>query len=559
MFLIRFVYRDSYALKTSADGKNTRNNSAWESKSSSGRSSPYLKIQGKKVLCVEKGTAESLALNSCTKSGLSESFKQISREKESNVFHSLARGFKQIVRWPWGGKQKTDTCEDKYKISYNFEYSSRDSTARKRQRTLTIPLQFGFELMDSFPGSYLLMSCEEKSCGKKSKSKLLLTGTDDLMDIKVHTVPGLKVVQFADNGNLPVEYEIAFLSGSQVKEFWKFGRKYFISASLASRKSSRRYAFGRYHAVAAALSGTRGGSGFTRNRDSDDDGMAEPPEVQQLAEELGMGHSMPEAIDGQPMGGNAAPFMATLACGSIATFGPIIEAACSLVDRAIASIPVVNSWVLPSIPPSKAVVRKVPLESLIALTKQKNTSCQVDQSQDIIAKRLALSALWMGISIKLLTRQYMYGTSTAVVVTSKTRSGQHSDPLSSSMQNQDSTMMMEVFGQLIASLESNDFVRKCFDAEDTKAGVSMLNFKDAVSLHSGMSIEYNTGVNRLGKSKDSQDKDNVVHGKGIILVGDFTNPGPLMSRGKMITLGNNDALDCPVSVVDGRRFRLNGK
>jgi hypothetical protein len=87
----------------------------------------------------------------------------------------------------------------------------------------------------------------------------------------------------------------------------------------------------------------------------------------------------------------------------------------------------------------------------------------------------------------------------------------------------------------------------------------MLDFKDVMSLHSGMSIEYNAGENRLGHPKDSQNKGSKAHGKGIILVGDLTNPGPLAPRGKIITLGHNDASDCPVSVVDGRRFRLYGK
>lgn len=556
LILVWLDCRDVFAFKRSVVGKSARNTSFGEGSSSTAarcRTSPYLKIQGKKVLCVEKGTAETLAINNSTKSGISESFKQIHREKEKKWFRSLARGFRQRVGWPWENrKEKTDTCDDKYTISYNFEYSSSDDAARKRQRTLTIPLQFGLELMNSFPGSYLLMSSD-----KKTKSRLLLTGTDDLMDVKVHTIPGLKIVQFADDGHLPVEYEIAFLSGSQVKDAWKHGREYFVSASLASRRSARRYALGRYHAVAAALSGTRGGSGFARNRDSDDEGMAEPPEVQQLAEELGMGHSMPEIGDGQSMGGNVPPFIATLACGTIATFGPIVEATCSLVDHAIASIPIINSWILPSIPPRKAVVEKVPLESLIESTKERNASCQREKAKDTIANRLALSALWMGISVKLLARQYAYGTSTAVVVTSKTRSGQSSAPFSSSLQKQDSTMMMEVFGQLVGSLESNDFVGKCFDDGDSKSGVSMLDFKDVLSLQSGMSIEYNTGENRFHRLTDSQNKSIPAHGKGVILVGDFTSPGPSVVQRKLITLGSNDASDCcPVSVVDGRRFRL---
>lgn len=216
-------------------------------------------------------------------------------------------------------------------------------------------------------------------------------------------------------------------------------------------------------------------------------------------------------------------FGATLACGAIATVAPMVLGLASLSDRAISSIPGGDRLLLQGIPPRRAETEELRFKDVLHSAYRHNALHRKGSREStttggaILGPRLALSALWMGISAKLLCRQYLYGAGTAIVI-NKTSNDKKPSVTTSALSSRDPTMM-EVFGQLVGSLESNEFVKKSLEeyehsSSDDNRGAKapkILGFQNALSMRSGLSIEYD--------AKNA--KQHPIVGKGVILVGDI--------------------------------------
>jgi hypothetical protein len=157
-----------------------------------------------------------------------------------------------------------------------------------------------------------------------------------------------------------------------------------------------------------------------------------------------------------------------------------------------------------------------------------------------IPQRLALSALWMGISLKLIIRQYMLGSATSILIASQATPA---DSSSSSKKGHD-PIVADVLSQLIfGSLESNDFVvKKSVEQISTSTDDSspaFLDLEHVLSLHSGMSIEYDDGT------KKGQEQE-AIPAKAMLLIGEFgssnkTGAGDTDKKKKSISSGNTIA------------------
>eukprot|EP00889_Picochlorum_renovo_P000621 jgi/Picre1/27651/NNA_000615.t1 len=115
--------------------------------------------------------------------------------------------------------------------------------------------------------------------------------------------------------------------------------------------------------------GENSASSFGQDEDNDEDGIPEPPEVQDLAAELGMGGAGPsipfDPSDDKPsLARDAKVFAATLACGALATCAPIVQTCSSAVDRFLASLPILDRLVLKAVPPRAPQVTREKLSTV---------------------------------------------------------------------------------------------------------------------------------------------------------------------------------------------------
>ena len=500
---------------------------------------PMLKVKDKKVICIEKESAS--ILSQCSKDDIRLEFASFSgRRGPLKTSHRDGQPFKLTACQPDASSGSDDT---------------RDS----RQKFLAVPLYFALEMISSFPKSYLFVSRDRNAEKKKKKKKSMqycFSGMDDAHDMMVNTLPALKIIQYGEKGQTPVEYQACFLTQHGLENAWKIGRQYLIAASLSARQDSLKMACDAAHARAAMIASR--GSPWNRppkgqEEENEEYGLAEPPEVQDLAAELGMGGSGPsipfDPSDDKPsLARNAKVFAATLTCGVLATCTPIVQACSSAVDRFLASIPILDRLVLKAVPPRTPQVTRERLSTVLEsinhhnanIYKEFKKSSEESEPFPSIPQRLALSALWMGISLKLIIRQYMLGSATSILIASQATPA---DSSSSSKKGHD-PIVADVLSQLIfGSLESNDFVvKKSVEQISTSTDDSspaFLDLEHVLSLHSGMSIEYDDGT------KKGQEQE-AIPAKAMLLIGEFgssnkTGAGDTDKKKKSISSGNTIA------------------
>lgn len=256
--------------------------------------SPFVRVKGKKMICSEKSSAESLSRTRASNVRL-----QPVRGKEKN--RSCKKGslfsclpWMKDTRCPGTNLESLNT-DHRYNLTVNIDRKQRGTPAVGSGQCMTIPLQFALDMMTDSPNSYLMLSDISK---ENRKRKLCLQGADELDSLQVYTMPKLKLVQLGDDEDVPVEYTVAFLSKKAVDKAWKYGRKYFISAALASKHMARQSKFDRAHAKAASIVAQNGGISFPGDSsgpasEMGEESIEEPPEVQELAAELGIGNPLP--------------------------------------------------------------------------------------------------------------------------------------------------------------------------------------------------------------------------------------------------------------------------
>lgn len=478
---------------------------------------PILKVKDKKVICIEKESAS--VLSQCQKDDIRLEFASPSGRH---------------------GPLTPRRDGQSFKLTACHSGAPSDSDDIKRGNFLAVPLYFALEMISSFPKSYLFVA-RDRSTEKKKSKQFCFSGTDDADSMMVNTLPAMKIIQYGEKGQIPVEYQACFLTQHGLENAWKIGRRYLIAASLSARRDALKMACDAAHARAAMIAsrgspwrrppkGENSSSSFGQDEDNDEDGIPEPPEVQDLAAELGLGGAGPsipfDPSDDKPsLARDAKVFAATLACGVLATCAPIVQTCSSAVDRFLASLPILDRLVLKAVPPRTPQVTRERLSTVLKSIHDHNTGIYTESEKDrkepesfpSIPQRLALSALWMGISLKLIIRQYMLGSATSILIASQVTPAD-----SSSSKKGHDPIVADVLSQLIfGSLESNDFVVKKsaeqLSSTDTHDGSpKFLDLEHVLSLHSGMSIEYDDGA-----KKEQDQVEQPTPAKAMLLIGDI--------------------------------------
>ena len=461
---------------------------------------PSLRVGGKKVVCPEMDSAR--AFHEASRSGIIQFHGDSS--PAASVTLSTARPTPNV--------------------------GVPDEVAVSGQQYISVPLHFALEMVGSFPKSYLWLSenvraRRDKIHKAKRRHARVFSGADVIDDIPVYSIPDLNIVQFSDSKQVSVQYKACFMSKKQLEGVWKLSRKYLVAATLTARHESRKDAIDAVRRKLASKSSRwfpRIEQGIQiRTGDDDEDGLAEPPEVQELAQELGMNGgppSMPESIK-PSFKKDVKMAAATIACGGLSILAPFVYFCANLVDTVCASLPILDSLVLKTVPPHKAVIQKDTMSHAFMSAHAKNIEVQQAASDGVqeFSQRLALSALWMGISMNLVLQQYMLGSPTAIIVASHghppasdntmdsfaashNRVGKPTDPL-----------MMDILSTLIGSLQANDFVtRSTVDTRSQDDNKSVLELENILSVHNGVNIEY---------AKPSKSAQPQAH--GVLLIGDF--------------------------------------
>ena len=272
----------------------------------------------------------------------------------------------------------------------------------------------------------------------------------------------------------------------------------------------------------------------------DEDGLMEPAEVQEVAAELGMG-GMPQFYDNPSESfllQNAKSFVATLACGAIATLSPIVQGCSMACDSAIASVPLLDRLILgDTVPPRRARMQEENLIQVLEFAHSRNMKKLDDMKKTrvendahrTLCKRLALSALWMGISIKLLMQQHIVGSpGTSVLIAAIPEDSGISTSTTDAKKRHgrdkkaQDPVVMDVLSSLIGSLQANEFVKILTgNGNDLETGKPQsLQLEHILSVHHGLSIEYK-------KDKDTSTSDAA---EGILFIGDITRPTSNVSR-----------------------------
>ena len=449
---------------------------------------------------------------------------------------------------------RVERKEGRFAVMCGGIQKGKDAT-RSQSPYLSVPLHFGLELVQGFPKSYLWLSRQSQ---RRKNTRIEMTGVDEIQDIPVYSIPNLNITQICDTQqHLPVEYKAYFVSKKHLMRAWKSGRQYLTAASLAGRQQRRQHVFDSFHAKAAVIASRGGWFGPPRSSslgssvgvNEDEDGLIEPAEVQELAAELGMG-GMPQYHDDSSEPSfiqNAKSFMATCACGAIATLSPIIQGCSMVCDSAITSVPLLDRLILgDAVPPRRAIMKEESmirvLESVHASNIEKlhsmEQSSQSDDTHTTLSKRLALSALWMGISMKLLLQQQMMGSSGASVLIASI----HNDTgVSKAGTKAQDPLIMDVLSSLIGSLQANDFVKTLGKDGVSSGNTTSRDLENILSLHNGLNIEY---------KKDTLANDKAV--EGILFIGDITTTARMSSsEGKPQWMSQQVP---PVGVHNGRHF-----
>ena len=339
----------------------------------------------------------------------------------------------------------------------------------------------------------------------------------------------MSVVQISDDHRLqPVEYRTCFTSREHLEDAWKAGRSYLLAATLANRASIRQKVINAVHAKFSriAMHGMAGGGSPDADngpRDEDEDGLMEPPEVQQLAAELGIQNpGMPPgvALRGSPPP-PIAQFGATVLCGLVAVAAPLVQAFSSTMDFMLSAVPVVDRIVLgDSAPPRKAPVETHDIRTLLLDADRQNALAAQHENGTDMDKRLSTSALWMGISLQLLlAAQSRSSDGTPLVSASRARKNNdknknknHKRGLAHAMPSE--PVVMDVFSSLLTSLQWNDFVREAGKDGDGGGMVSALELEQLLMRSNGLEIGF--------KRKDLEgggDGDRLARGRAVIVLG----------------------------------------
>lgn len=448
---------------------------------------------------------------------------------------------------------------------------------------LSVPMYFGLELIQSFPKSYVWLSQQAR---RRKKGSFEISGVDEIGHIPVYSVPNLNITQICDTDQrLPVEYKAYFLSKKQLLHAWSAGRRYLTAASLAGRQQRRQHAFDALHAKAAVIA-SRGGwfippQSSSVDVNEDEDGLVEPVEVQELAAELGMG-GMPQLHDDSSNASpidNAKSFMATLACGVIATLSPIVQGCSMTLDSAFASVPVLDRLILgDTVPPRRAIMQEENMIHVLQSTHTRNIAKlhtmesekapHQDNVHSTLRKRLALSALWMGISMKLLLQQQLMGslgTSILIAPSSASKESsiakgdaghmQHGMNAAAQHKAQD-PVVMDIMSSLMGSLQANELIKMAVEEDDNQSAheTKSLQLENILSMHNGLSIEYKS-PSQLNVDKDSS---SIIPAEGVMLIGDVTpETEPSTSSRRRHALAAfmlDQRVQVPVSVHNGIRL-----
>ena len=438
--------------------------------------------------------------------------------------------------------EKDGLCQAKTREGKKLVCTRREATSKY----LTVPLNFGLEMVASFPKSYLWLSEEKKS----QNGGAHVAGPLD--DVTVYSVKGVSVVQVSDDHkSRPVEYQTCFVSRSSLEDAWKVGRGYLLAATLANRAQIRQKVLNAVHRTSArvAVAGMAGpGPHDGQGRDEDEDGLMEPAEVQQLAAELGM-HNGPDDLVG--MGGKAPPaiaqFGATMLCGFISVAGPIAQAVGGTLDRIFSAIPVLDRLVLgENVPPRRAPIEELRMSSVLAAAAAQNALAAAgDVGSTTIDQRLSTSALWMGISIQLVLSQYLASTMTtdaaSIILASRTPQSKHG------IHKRKDPMVMDVFSGLVSSLSASDFFKEATgEAGEHTAGVSAVELEQVLMARNGLEIGY---LRRDLKPVDTS----VSRGKGVILIGSLGDDHGASETATSIHASGMKAVP-PIGVVNAAKL-----
>ena len=419
--------------------------------------------------------------------------------------------------------------------------ATQPTSGAARDRYLTIPLNFGLEMAASFPKSYRWLSEEARrssSTDATSSNSTSVPTRQPLDEITVYSLQDdVSVVQISDDHrHQPVEYQTCFTSRRHLEEAWATGRSYLLAATLANRASIRQRVFNAVHRKFAqiAMHGVVFPFGMgpqdDANRNEDEDGLMEPPEVQQLAAELGM-HNGPDSIIGMDPNRRPPPaiaqFGATMLCGMISLMAPIAQAVSGTMDALCGAIPVVDKLVLgESAPPRKAPIEEHSMFRLLEEADEQNTIAAAHVLGDGMDKRLATSALWMGISIQLLLSQYIASTmakdTASIVLASRSPQNGHGGKAGTKLGTQsiaERPIVMDVFSGLVTSLQANDFVREAASGDEggREDLVSAVELEEVLRQNNGVEIGFKR--KDLGPVKELDASASAVRGKGIILIG----------------------------------------
>ena len=429
--------------------------------------------------------------------------------------------------------KKNNICiDEETTFSISFDTKGFSTKRSPESRSITLPLHYALEMMADNPNRYMLLAQIEE----EKKNLVRMNGCTDVAGLHVYTIPGLKVVQFGEKGQVPVEYVVAVMSQHHMHAFWENGRDHLTHVALSQRNASRIEKWEGLHAKAASLVAKGdvpvGPVASSQQHSEDEFGIDEPPEVKELAAELGIGEPVRSSGSKPPsLSSGVVTFGATILCGAISITGSGFRAIAGLFDQMIVMVPILNRVLIPSLPPRSAKIERKALCGILKKAYESNEKlwkdAQLDAGDSVnvdkIGERLAMSSLWMAITAKLLARQYLFGSVGSLILSQS--NAQESGPFVAPLSSGDNAMR-EVISQLIGSLESNDFVQrasKALGSEGLHNRPSILNFEDVISLHSGMSIEYKR--RSAAKKKDFMEAS-APAGKGIILIGDLET-GPL--------------------------------
>ena len=342
----------------------------------------------------------------------------------------------------------------------------------------------------------------------------------------------MSVVQISDDHRLqPVEYRTCFTSREHLEDAWKAGRSYLLAATLANRASIRQKVINAVHAKFSriAMHGMAGGGPQDADdgpRDEDEDGLMEPPEVQQLAAELGIQNpGMPPgvALRGPPPP-PIAQFGATVLCGLVAVAAPLVQAFSSAMDGMLSAVPVVDRIVLgDSAPPRKAPVETHDIRSLLLDADRQNALAAQHENGTGMDKRLSTSALWMGISLQLLLAAQSRSSDGTPLARKNKIKNKNKTKTKNKNKNKNlkrglahavpsEPVVMDVFSSLLTSLQWNDFVREA-GKDDGGGMVSALELEQLLMRSNGLEI----GFKR--KDLEGGDGDRLARGRAVIVLG----------------------------------------